>query len=294
MNKKNPSCFTEENTDEPLKGMAYIPEGELLMGTEIKKGCSNDKEGPVRNVNMKPFYIDKTTVSNKEFTRFIKDTNYVTDAEKYGWSFVFYKFLTKKQINQSTNLNGVSWWYAVKKANWRQPEGEKSNINKRLNHPVVHISWNDAIEFCKWAQKRLHTEAEWEYAARGGLKQKKYPWGNELTPNGVHYCNIWQGDFPSLNTKRDGYIGTAPVDSYFPNGYGLFNVSGNVWEWCSNKFEENAKITSDNYNQATRAIRGGSYLCHHSYCNRYRIAARSFNTEDSSTGNMGFRCVRDI
>ena len=163
-----------------------------------------------------------------------------------------------------------------------------------MDHPVVHVSWNDAKAFCNWAGKRLPTEKEWEFAARGGLEQKKYVWGDELHPNGKHYCNIWQGAFPNTNTMEDGYLGTAPVDSFPPNGYGLHNMAGNVWEWCANWFDQSMNLSSRVDLKAPKAMRGGSYLCHHSYCNRYRVAARSSNTMDSSTGNLGFRCVRDI
>jgi formylglycine-generating enzyme required for sulfatase activity len=167
-------------------------------------------------------------------------------------------------------------------ATWRAPEGPGSDLDGRLDHPVVHVSWHDAVAYCAWSGKRLLTEAEWEYAARGGLVQKRYPWGDELTPGGRHMCNIWQGQFPVRNTAEDGYRGTAPVDAFEPNGFGLYNVSGNVWEWCA-----------DPWGGDGRVMRGGSYMCHDSYCNRYRVAARTRNTADSSGGNLGFRCARD-
>lgn len=269
--------------------MVYLPGGSFLMGTNDKDRNLLDQEGPIKEVHVKPFYIDKTVVSNEEFKEFVNDTNYITDAERYGWSFVFYKFLSKKQLKESITPESTPWWFAVKKASWFKPEGGDSNISGRLNHPVVHVSWNDAQAFCKWAKKRLPIEKEWEFAARGGLEQKRYPWGNNIYPNGKYVCNIWQGDFPEINTMEDGYLGTCPVDAFPFNGYGLYNFSGNVWEWCSNIFD-NSNKSDKNY----KAIRGGSYLCHDSYCNRYRIAARSSNSLDSSSGNMGFRCVRDV
>ncbi|WP_373895470.1 formylglycine-generating enzyme family protein [Virgibacillus sp. CBA3643] len=273
--------------------MVYLSGGDFLMGAEDEDGFPTDKEGPVRKVHVKPFYIDRTTVSNREFKQFIDETNYITDAEKYEWSFVFYKFLSEAQQNRSPQVQGTPWWRAVEKAYWYQPEGEGSSIVDRLDHPVVHVSWNDVKAFCSWAGKRLPTEKEWEYAARGGLEQNKYAWGDELHPNGEHYCNIWQGDFPRTNTKEDGYMGTAPVESFPPNGYELYNMAGNVWEWCSDWFDKSLNLSPKVNHNTPKAMRGGSYLCHYSYCNRYRVASRSCNTMDSSTGNLGFRCVRN-
>ncbi|WP_233881279.1 formylglycine-generating enzyme family protein [Virgibacillus halodenitrificans] len=286
---------TLKNTDciKFKEKMVYLSGGEFLMGTEDRDGFSADNEGPISKVNVKPFYIDKTSVSNREFKQFIDETGYMTDAEKYGWSFVFYKFLSEEQQRKFQQPQGTPWWFAVEKAYWYQPVGEGSGVEDRMEHPVIHVSWNDAKAFCDWAGKRLPTEKEWEFAARGGLEQKKYVWGDELHPNGEHYCNIWQGDFPRTNTEEDGYLGTAPVESFPPNGYGLYNMAGNVWEWCSNWFDKSLNLSPKVDPQAPKAMRGGSYLCHYSYCNRYRVAARSSNTMDSSTGNLGFRCARD-
>ncbi|WP_174614644.1 formylglycine-generating enzyme family protein [Virgibacillus ihumii] len=292
--KGHQSPVTENGGLKFKEKMVYLSGGVFLMGTEDRDGFSSDKEGPVRKVEVKPFYIDRTTVSNEEFKRFIDETGYVTDAEKYGWSFVFYKFLSDEQLKKSQQLPGTPWWFAVKNAFWYQPEGSGSSIKSHMDHPVTHVSWNDAEAFSKWAGKRLPTEKEWEFAARGGLEQKKYAWGDELHPDGEHYCNIWQGDFPRTNTREDGYLGTAPVESFPPNGYGLYNMAGNVWEWCSDWFDQSMNLLSRIDPQtASKSMRGGSYLCHYSYCNRYRVAARSSNTMDSSTGNLGFRCVRD-
>lgn len=281
----------EEETKNKVK-MVYLPGGEFLMGTDDQEGFPADGEGPVRKVRVNPFYIDSHTVSNSEFDKFIKETGYQTEAERFGWSFVFYQFIPSNLVNKVKQVPNTPWWFAMEGAYWFQPEGEGSTIENRMDHPVIHVSWNDAVAFCNWAGKRLPTEAEWEYAARGGLEQKKYSWGNELTPNGEHYCNIWQGDFPHENTKEDGYVATAPVTFYPPNGFGLYNVAGNVWEWCSDSFTKNPE-RNEKSSSSSKVMRGGSYLCHRSYCNRYRVAARSSNTMDSSTGNMGFRCVAD-
>ena len=263
--------------------MVLLTGGTFLMGTDEDWGYPEDGEGPVREATLDGFWISATVVSNREFEEFVRNTGYVTDAERFGWSFVFAGLLPD-DFEPTRGATHAPWWRQVFGANWRCPEGPGSHIESRADHPVVHVSWNDARAYCHWAGRRLPSEAEWEYAARGGLVQKRYPWGDELTPSGEHLCNIWQGEFPAKNTVADGFFGTAPVDAFAPNGYGLFNVAGNVWEWCTDWFSAGDR----------KAIRGGSYLCHDSYCFRYRVAARSSNTPDSSTGNMGFRCVRDI
>ncbi|GAF64910.1 hypothetical protein BTS2_1806 [Bacillus sp. TS-2] len=270
--------------------MVLIPKGSFLMGTNGTEGFVSDFEGPVREVEVESFWIDQYAVTNKQFNEFIEETKYITDAERYGWSFVFH-LLVDEGVKSGIQYiaEQTPWWWMVNHANWKQPEGLGSTIENRMNHPVVHISWKDANAYCQWAGKRLPFEEEWEYAARGGLEQALYPWGNELLVKGEHQCNIWQGEFPHYNTGIDGFIGTAPVDSYSANGFGLYNVSGNVWEWCQNSFTQ-GKSTQD----GNKAIRGGSYLCHDSYCNRYRVAARSFNSIDSSTGHLGFRCVANL
>lgn len=276
-----------------------IPGGEFLMGTEDQEGFVADGEGPVRKVHVKPFLISKYAVTNAQFKQFIEETNYKTDAERYDWSFVFHLFVSKQAREQVVGVpKETPWWYAVKGASWKHPEGLDSSIEGRMDHPVVHVSWNDAMAYCNWAGMRLPTESEWEYAARGGLVQKKYPWGNQLKVNNEHQCNIWQGKFPLENTAEDGYLTTAPVNAYEPNGYGLYNVSGNVWEWCADIFQVDHStqllLAEQLPSNAAHVIKGGSYLCHKSYCNRYRVAARSRNTADSSSGNMGFRCAADL
>jgi len=283
-----------------LRDMVFIQGDTFLMGTHDKDGFPADGEGPVREVRLDDFYMDQYAVTNQEFLTFVKATGYKTDAEKYGWSFVFEHLIsdeTKATVTQK--VKQTPWWWVVHGADFKHPEGPDSSIDDRLDHPAIHISWHDALAYCKWSGTRLPTEAEWEYAARGGLQQKKYPWGDELTPGGEHYCNIWQGTFPDENKQDDGYFGTAPVTSFPSNGYGLFNMAGNVWEWCQDWFTKHHRQAQTTPHPrgpeqgTTKVMRGGSYLCHHSYCNRYRVAARTSNTPDSSSGNLGFRCVKD-
>lgn len=281
-------------------GMIYLPGGTFLMGTDDQEGFPQDGEGPVRPVTIDPFYIDPCAVSNAEFSAFVEATGYKTEAERFGWSFVFHLFVSQETASKVKHVaQQTPWWWNVEGADWAHPEGPDSSISDRLDHPVIHISWNDAQAYCRFAGKRLPTEAEWEFAARGGLEQKRYPWGDLLKPGSEHMCNIWQGKFPDKNNQSDGYAGTAPVRSFPPNGYGLYNVSGNVWEWCNDWFHPTWHINAPPNNPkgpsqgTSRVMRGGSYLCHKSYCNRYRVAARSSNTPDSSSGNMGFRCAAD-
>jgi formylglycine-generating enzyme required for sulfatase activity len=252
------------------------------MGAEGPECVPGDGEGPVRAVDVGPFAIGAYAVTNEEFASFVAATRYETDAERFGWSFVFRNF-----VADGAPVAGVSseapWWLAVEGASWRAPAGPGSDGTPQPDHPVVHVSWHDASAFCSWASCRLPSETEWEYAARGGLHGKRYPWGDELHPGGAWRCNIWQGRFPDEDTGDDGYAGTAPVTAFEPNGYGLYNTCGNVWEWCADAFDG-----SD-----SRAVRGGSYLCHDSYCNRYRVSARTHNSRDSSTGHTGFRVARD-
>ena len=271
--------------------MVDLPGGTFLMGSDDPDARPEDGEGPVRAVTVDGFRIHRTTVTNAEFAAFVDATGYRTQAESFGWSYVFEGLLPKAKrhrLAQTGDVKAVPWWLAVDGAYWRKPEGSGSNLRGRLHHPVVHVSWHDAVAYCAWAGKRLPTEAEWEYAARGGLEGKRYPWGDAFMRGGKHRCNIWQGRFPKQNTLDDGHFGTAPAESFAPNGYGLYNMAGNVWEWCADWFSPDGD-RRDQRDQ--KVLKGGSYLCHDSYCNRYRVAARYANTPDSATGNAGFRCV---
>ncbi|WP_335972494.1 formylglycine-generating enzyme family protein [Streptomyces sp. CA2R106] len=280
-------------------GTVLLPGGRFLMGTEDAEGFAADGEGPVRPVTLRPFRIDACAVTNEQFAAFVAATGHVTEAERFGWSYVFAGFLPAHLRRGAARPQHTPWWCGVPGAWWRAPLGPGSGLAGIGGHPVVHVSWADAAAYCRWAGGRLPTEAEWEYAARGGLEQRRYPWGDELRPGGTHRCNIWQGRFPTKNTAEDGYAGTAPADAFAPNGYGLYNMAGNVWEWCADWWTTDhpagARSNPAGPPRGTaRVMRGGSYLCHHSYCNRYRVAARTSNTPDSTTGNLGFRCVRDV
>jgi sulfatase modifying factor 1 len=279
--------------------MVCLSGGAFLMGTDDPRGFPGDGEGPVREVELSPFWIDACAVSNRRFSEFVESTGHVTDAERYGWSFVFGGLLPD-DFELTRGVVQAPWWRQVFGATWLHPEGPHSSVADRLDHPVVHVSWRDAEIFCRWAGVRLPTEAEWEYAARGRLVQQPFPWGDELEPGGEHRMNVWQGTFPSENSLADGFLGTCPVDEFPANGHGLQNTSGNVWEWCSDWFHTHFHRTAAKHGDPkgppsgeAKVIRGGSYLCHRSYCDRYRVAARSSNTLDTSTGNIGFRCGAD-
>jgi formylglycine-generating enzyme required for sulfatase activity len=286
-----PASFATGRDD--LSSLIALPGGEFWMGNDDEDAIPGDGEGPVRLVTLSPFSIDSFAVSNARFGAFVGATGYVTMAERAGASFVFAGFLPS-DFPPTRAVVEAPWWREVHGADWRHPEGPHSDIAGRMDHPVVHVSWDDAMAFCSWSGTRLPTEAEWEYAARGGLDRQPYPWGDELTPGGEHRCNTWQGVFPRQNTGDDGYLGTAPVDAYTPNGFGLFGVCGNAWEWCADWFtsghEGRPQVDPRGPASGTeRVIRGGSYLCHESYCFRYRVSARSSNTPISTTGHMGFR-----
>jgi formylglycine-generating enzyme len=277
--------------------MVLLEGGEFLMGTEDRLAYPEDGEGPVRRVRLDPFWIDACSVTNGAFERFVSDTGYETEAERYGWSFVFAGLLPD-DFPLTRGVAQAQWWRQVEGADWGHPDGPQSDLDGRRDHPVVHVTWNDAQAYCEWAGMRLPTEAEWEYGARGGLEGQPFPWGDELEPGGSHRMNVWQGTFPAENTLADGFYGTCPVDTFEPNGYGLHNTTGNVWEWCADWFSPDFHTRDRRTNPVApgrgthKASRGGSYLCHESYCRRYRVSARNAATPDSSSGNVGFRCVR--
>ena len=291
------SSFVKE--DWKTNMMVKIPHGTFVMGTD-EQFLPQDGEGPTRTVEISEFWMDKYEVNNWEFGVFVNASGYVTEAENFGDSFVLEYLLSEKIKEDITQaVANAPWWLPVKNASWQHPEGLDSNLIERWDHPVVHISWNDAVAYCEWRSKRLPTEAEWEYAARGGLRSRLYPWGNKFMPKGEHYLNIWQGEFPTENTKEDGCIGPCPVYSYYPNKFGLYNMAGNVWEWTSDwwttrhtrDFTKDPTGPSDGKEKVKK---GGSYLCHPEYCYRYRCAARSQNSPDSSAGNLGFRCAKSM
>ncbi|MEL7115267.1 MAG: formylglycine-generating enzyme family protein [Pseudomonadota bacterium] len=274
-----------------------MPGGIALVGT-ANPILDVDGEGPLKRKKLKPFRMDQTTVTNARFQTFVEATGYVTDAERLGDSFVFVSFLPK-DAPPSRAVAEAPWWRMVPGAHWKQIFGPGRDAELEPDHPVVHVTWNDAVAFAKWAGGRLPTEAEWEHAARGGLGDVPFPWGETPPNDHDHFpCNIWQGRFPTVNTEADGYDGTAPAKSFEPNGYGLYNMVGNVWEWTSDLFKvrslKKASVAAHAGKSKFRLNKGGSFLCHASYCYRYRIAARSGSSVDSSTSHQGFRLVYDL
>ena len=269
----------------------------MTVGTDAPV-LREDGEGPARRVALRPFRIDAHAVTNRRFAAFAAATGYRTEAERFGWSYVFHLFLPA--CSRAEAPEGTPWWRRVDGACWSTPEGPGSSAAGRLDHPVVHVSWNDAAAFAAWAGGRLPTEAEWEQAAKGGSDAARFPWGDdEPSDVDVLHCNIWQGDFPRRNSGADGFIGTAPVDAFAPNALGLFNTCGNVWEWCADLFRVRSLsgVAKARNRAATaereRVMKGGSYLCRRSYCYRYRIAARSGRSPDTSAGHTGFRIAYD-
>lgn len=259
-----------------------------------------DGEGPVEHIQAPSFWIATTETPVSAFAEFVSQTDYVTDAERFGWSFVFESFLPQQMLDSNTTqVAGASPWFVrVDGATWRRPFGPQGP-EANATYPVTHVSWNDALAFCKWNKLRLPTELEWEYASRG-KKKTKYPWGDKFKPDDIWRANIWTGQFPSTNTAADGFVGPAPVNS-FPPVKGLYNMLGNVWEWTMDDFsmDHSKRIRTETDLPQTpihrittnKVEKGGSYLCHRHYCYRYRPTARTFSSADSSTGHLGFRCA---
>ncbi len=275
-----------------------IAGGPFVMGTDASYRYPGDGEGPAREVNVGAFRIARHSVTNDRFAEFVGATGYTTDAERFGWSFVFHLFLPD-DFPDTRGVAATPWWRQVYGADWAHPFGPHSDLDDLGDHPVVHVSWRDAAAYCAWARVRLPTEAEWEKAARGGLVQQRFVWGDEFAPDGHTMCNIFEGRFPAENTAADGFVGTSPVGAFPPNGFGLTDMAGNVWEWCGDWFHSTFHVDGPRVDPQgpprgeAKVMRGGSYLCHDSYCHRYRVAARSSNTPDSSTGNLGFRVAAD-
>jgi sulfatase modifying factor 1 len=256
-----------------------------------------DGEGPERSVRLRDFLLEAQTVTVSRFARFVAATGYVTEAERFGFSAVFKGSLAG--CPDDVTLERLPWWSRVEGACWSSPEGPGSSVSDREDHPVTHVSWNDALAFTAWVEGRLPTEAEWEHAARGGNHRRRFPWGDEEPDDSVIHCNIWQGRFPELNTVADGYAATAPARSFAPNSLGFYNMAGNVWEWTADAFRIHSLGSQAKSRNAQarsfqeKALKGGSYLCHRSYCYRYRIAARMGLSADSSASNVGFRVAYD-
>jgi sulfatase modifying factor 1 len=282
---------------EHAPALTALEGGSFVMGDDSEWAYPGDGEGPAHEVLLRPFAIDPCAVTNDGFSRFVDATGHVSDAEHFGWSFVFGGFLPDDAPDTS-GVAGAEWWRQVFGADWRHPEGPHSSIEDRPDHPVVHVSWADATAYCAWSGTRLPTEAEWEYAARAG-SLTPFPWGGELEPGGMHMMNVFQGRFPSENTVEDGFAGTAPVGAFPANDFGLFNMTGNVWEWCADWYDAAFYARSPRSDPVGpergthKVMRGGSYLCHRSYCRRYRAAARQASEPSSTTGNVGFRVATD-
>ena len=290
------------------EGMVWIEGGEYNMGAADHHGKPD--EYPVQRKKVNGFWMDQTEVTNAEFAKFVNKTGYVTIAERIPVWEEMRKQLPAKAAKPHDSLlvpaslvfysaprpaslhNASKWWRWTPGANWRHPQGPHSSIKGKEYHPVVHVSWEDANAYAQWAGKRLPTEAEWEYAARGGQPGKPYSWGDEALENGKPKANTWQGKFPEYNSKWDGHIGAAPVGSYEANDYDLFDMAGNVWEWCADLYQ-----ADDHADSATgyvqRVLRGGSFLCNDSYCAGYRVSARMKCAPDTGLEHTGFRCVAD-
>ena len=313
------------NGDSSTNGMLLIPGGVFDMGADNEQASPD--EYPKHEVQVSAFYMDETEVTNAQFKKFVDATGYITTAEKKpDWeelkktvppntskppdSVLVAASLVFRSSNGPVDLNDFNqWWSWVNGANWKYPQGPASTIDGKENYPVVQVRWDDAMAYCKWAGKRLPTEAEWEFAARGGLINNIYPWGNEHVNSGKPKANSWEGIFPYLNEKKDGYITAAPVRSFAANGYGLYDMAVNLWEWCSDLYNYDyykqlqGKTTVDPQGPTTsfdpqepytekRSLRGGSFLCNDTYCSGYRSARRMKSSHDTGLEHTGFRCVR--
>lgn len=330
---------SDPKKSEDFSGMVKVPSGKFVMGGNPREITGEELPGmqprpdefPNNKINITGFWIDETEVTNAQFQEFVNATGYVTTAERpipieeimaqlpedatpppaemlAPAALVFHSPDNKN----GGNLGVQDWWQVVKGANWKHPEGPGSDINGKENHPVVHVSWYDANAYAKWSGKRLPTEAEWEYAARGGKEKEIFPWGNDFSEKNDFKANFWQGDFPFINTAKDGFEKLAPVKSFEPNGFGLYDMAGNVWEWCNDWFhyeyykcieasnlENNPTgpdFSFDPYlpDMAQKVSRGGSFLCNDSYCSGYRVSARMKSSPDTGLEHTGFRCVRDL
>jgi sulfatase modifying factor 1 len=302
------------------ENMVYVPSGVFEMGGDNKQDFPD--EFPKHKVTLDGFWMDCTEITNFQFTQFVNATHYVTTAEKeIDWEELKKQLKPNTPKPTSTELQPAAlvfqipandneyWWKMVRGANWKHPESPNSTIAGKENYPVVQVSWDDAQAYCKWANKRLPTEAEWEYAARGNLKNKIYTWGNEPINQGIPKANSWQGDFPIKNTNEDTFLKLAPVKSFAPNSYGLYDMAGNVWEWCQDWYDSNYYETIANGSKNPKGpvkgydpddtlaqkhtIRGGSFLCNDMYCSGYRNARRMKETPDTGMEHIGFRCVSD-
>lgn len=298
---------------DPPVGMVWIPGGTYQMGSPTEP----EQNAPHHTVEVSGFFMDVTEVTNAQFKEFVDATGYLTIAERlptkedFGGNdppkdfkpfSICFKQLTGKVSLQGPwdNQQSPPWWEARTGANWRHPEGPASDISQRMNHPVVHISWLDAKAYCEWAGKRLPTEAEWEFAARGGLPKSEFCWGSDKQgSNGKWFANTFQGEFPTGNTALDGFVGSSPVKTFPPNGYGLYDMSGNVWEWCADWYDPNYYRVSPIRNPTgpsdgtERVRRGGSFLCADEYCRRYLPGSRDHNPPNDAASHTGFRCVKD-
>ena len=329
-----PARFGSNSTDSILTkgdtstdGMKYIPGGTFMMGGDNDQ--ASEDEYPKHSVQVNPFWMDETEVTNAQFQKFVEATGYITTAEqKPDWeelkktlppgtpkppdSVLVAASLVFKKAETEVNLHDFNqWWSWVAGASWKHPQGPGSSIKGKENYPVTQVSWYDAMAYCKWAGKRLPTEAEWEFAARGGLINNIYPWGNEHVNAGKPKANSWEGKFPYFNEMKDGYLAAASVKSFAANGYQLYDMAGNVWEWCSDWYDagyyktlantttQNPKgpgksVDPEDIYTPKRSLRGGSFLCNDSYCSGYRVARRMKSSPDTGLEHTGFRCVRDV